>query len=208
MKAVLTNRSVKPTVQLARSPNDRPRGVAGLVARVLGHVHVGLTQLFPLYAPPATSRPASRCVRIWLIGRPSKTAVASTTEGGGGGLPGGLLSLLGRKAPPTTEATTTEASTTEAKGWERASVLLAFLLAIASGIAQYSMLQSEVKNVKELYSKLDSKLDSSLDKLDSKLDKLDSKLDKLESKLDKLESKLDNLESKLDMVFGLDKRVS
>ena len=126
MKAVLTNRSVKPTVQLARSPNDRPRGVAGLVARVLGHVHVGLTQLFPLYAPPATSRPASRCVRIWLIGRPSKTA--STTEGGGGGLFGGLLSLLGRKAPPTTEA----AATTEAKGWERASVLLAFLLAIAS----------------------------------------------------------------------------
>ena len=77
-------------------------------------------------------------------------------------------------------------------------MLLAFLLAIASGIAQYSMLQSEVKNVKELY----SKLDSSVEKLDSKLDKLDSKLDKLESKLDKLESKLDNkldkLESKLE----------
>ena len=48
-------------------------------------------------------------------------------------------------------------------------------------IAQYSMLQSEVKNVKELY----SKLDSSVEKLDSKLDKLDSKLDKLESKLER-----------------------
>ena len=144
MKAVLTNRSVKVYCAACPVTERSPQRCAGLVARVLGH---GLTQLFPLYAPPATSRPASSCVRIWLIGRPSKTAVASTTE---------------------------------AKGWERASVLLAFLLAIASGIAQYSMLQSEVKNVKELYSKLDSKLDSSLDKLDSKL----------------------------DMVFGLDKRVS
>lgn len=73
-------------------------------------------------------------------------------------------------------------------------------------------------DIKELFDKLESKLETKFDKLDAKIDRLETKFDKLEDKVDKLEDKVDKIgedvaQLKTDVkvldqkVVGIDKRL-
>ncbi len=72
--------------------------------------------------------------------------------------------------------------------------------------------------IKELFDKLENKLETKFDKLEAKIDKLETKFDKLEDKVDKLEDKVDKIgedvaQLKTDVkvldqkVVGIDKRL-
>ena len=66
-------------------------------------------------------------------------------------------------------------------------------------------------DIKELFDKLENKLETKFDKLEAKIDKIETKVDKLETKVDKIGEDVSQLKTDVKVldqkVVGIDKRL-